>query len=501
VKAISGLSGIKGSNYTGWVIVSGAVTLSLLAGLAIGTGHAMEASALLLLTFSLTLGVFNWRRSIYGLLAYLPFSGIPIIVSYPRTAVAVLMKDALFVIPAYLGFLVNGSSRRGLTTLKSRLPVPLVLLAILIVAQAFNPLLPNWRVGAIGIKVWLLYVPLWVLGYHLVTDRTELNRILAVMSVGAVIPVLIGLAEAIAIYSGRPDLVYRLYGDAASAATQDFAVLAFEKGGTLLRVPSTFSFVAQYFAFTISMSAITYAWWRSVLRRTKWSLLGVGLWMLTMLAGFLSGARAAFFFIPLLISLLFLLEKEGMSSRLARLLPVATVLPLAVAVFGGSLTGLLIDNTALAIEHFNNIFLDGFRKGFEITLMGLGTGIDTNASRYAFSSSGRFAAVGGVWYESWYVKALLELGVAGLLLVVLIFSILLVETLRRHFHVRDRQLKTVSASLVALLAWNIIYCIKGQYLDLDPMNVYFWLFAGMVMAIPRLDLSGSTTLGGEHEAA
>ena len=32
-------------------------------------------------------------------------------------------------------------------------------------------------------------------------------------------------------------------------------------------------------------------------------------------------------------------------------------------------------------------------------MSGLGTGIDTNASRYAFSVPTQFTAVGGVWYE------------------------------------------------------------------------------------------------------
>jgi hypothetical protein len=35
--------------------------------------------------------------------------------------------------------------------------------------------------------------------------------------------------------------------------------------------------------------------------------------------------------------------------------------------------------------------------------------------------------------------------------------------------------------------WNVIYCLKGQYFDLDPLNVYFWLFVGLLFKLPALD--------------
>jgi hypothetical protein len=32
----------------------------------------------------------------------------------------------------------------------------------------------------------------------------------------------------------------------------------------------------------------------------------------------------------------------------------------------------------------------------------------------------------------------------------------------------------------------VLYSMKSQYLDFDPMNIYFWLFAGMAMKLPLL---------------
>jgi hypothetical protein len=133
------------------------------------------------------------------------------------------------------------------------------------------------------------------------------------------------------------------------------------------------------------------------------------------------------------------------------------------------------------------VFVDGFRQALSRTLMGLGTGVDTNAARFAFGQTDRFVGVDGIWYESWYVKALLELGVAGLVILALLFGTLVVKALSQHGRLRDPGLKVVSASLIGLLLWNLMFNIKAQYLDIDPMNVYFWLLLGVLLKLPKLD--------------
>lgn len=463
------------------------VVLAVAAGLAIGAGYGVEALGVMVVLGALAVGLVNWRYSLFGLLLYLPFSGLPIIALYPDTTLAVLLKDFLFVAPAYLGFLARRGAERSNIIPHQGLAVMLVLLAMLVVGQSFNPYLPNHLVAIIGAKVWLFYLPLWVLGYHLVRHRDDLDRVLRLVSMAAVLPAALGLLEAIAIYSGRAPMVYSWYGDAASVVTQEFAELTFEDGGALRRVPSTFSFVAQYFAFTVAMVAVTYAWWRGTPTGSRWSIAGGAVWVLVVLAGLLSGARAAFFFIPLLVALILVLDRRGIRLPPGRLVAVALALVLSVGLFGARLWNLLNSLMELGAEHFRVVFLRGFQNAFAITASGLGTGVDTNASRYAFSEAAPFQAVGGMWYESWFVKVLLELGVGGLLLVGIMLGTLIIGAAARHRRLRDPRLRAVSAGLLAVLIWNFIFCIKGQYLDIDPMNVYFWLFAGMLAAIPRLD--------------
>jgi O-antigen ligase len=283
--------------------------------------------------------------------------------------------------------------------------------------------------------------------------------------------------------------VYGAYGEAAASVTQDFAEFNLDGGGFLRRVPSTFAFVAQYFAFTAAMVAVTYAWWRSSSER-KGSGLRCAVWLLLLLAGFLSGARAAFLFLPFLMVMILVLEGRTARFAVARLVaPALLLVGVAVAVVGATAGGVLGHVVEVGVEEFDSVFVDGLRQGLATTTVGLGTGVDTNAARYAFGQTDRFVGVGGTWYESWYVKALLELGVAGLALLLALLGVLVATAVRNHRRLRDPRLKVVSASLIGLLLWNLVFNTKAQYLDIDPMNVYFWLFLGLLLKLPELDIA------------
>lgn len=459
----------------------------LLLGAAAATGYSLRAAELLALGLAVLVGMHNWRWAVYGLLAYLPFSGIAIVLSYPNTSEAVLVKDFLFVLPAYAGFLAYSIAHRSRLGFDGAPVALFLLLGLIVLLQALNPDLPNRLVPAIGVKVWLLYVPLYFLGYHLVRDRSELFRLLGLMSAVAVVPALLGVVEAALIYAGRADRVYALYGDAAAAVTQNFAEFSYSGGAPLRRVPSTFSFVTQYYAFITTMVAVTYAWWRGRLRGRRSGLAGAAVWMLALVAAFLSGARVAFLLVPVLVGLILLLEGRGLRVPWGRLAAPAIAFLATVAALGASGNRLIAQTIATAQAEFGDIFVHGFHRALSTTVLGLGTGVDTNASRYAFSEPALFQGVGGTWYESWLVKVVLELGIPGLIVVALLLGTIVGRGLREHARLSDPSLRVVSAAILAFLIWSLLSATKGQYLDFDPVNVYFWLLAGVLARVAVLD--------------
>ena len=473
----------------------GAAGFAIAMGVAVGAGYGAFAFAGLVFAAAVCVGVINWRWSVIGLLAYMPFSGIPILALHPHAQPGVLAKDLLWVIPAYIGFFGTYIARRQQISFSGAPIIAMVLFGMIVGIQALNPSVPEPLVAMIGIKVWLLYMPLLFLGYHLIRNEKDLRFLLGLMCTLAIVPAGIGIVEQLLIVAGNQDTVYSLYGDAASRATQNFAEVDIG-GATLRRVPSTFSFVAQYYAFTACMVAVAYGWWRGTRVRRHRAFRGA-VWAMMMLAAFLSGARGAFAFIPILVVLILLLDHRPrrlrapvqMGTKRWAIGGAVAVGLGAVTVFGTSAGSLISGLFELAGTQFNKLFIGGIRYAFDTTFLGLGTGIDTNASRYAGEdpAAGLVAVTGAYWQESWWVKTVLELGVVGFILMVFLYGGLVARAVQGHLHVHDPSLRATSAGITALLIWTLLYGFKGQYIDLDPLNVYFWLFAGMLMKIFVLD--------------
>ena len=333
--------------------------------------------------------------------------------------------------------------------------------------------------------------------------REDLRRILGLICVAGVLPAIIGIVEGVLVNTGREHLVYGWYGDAAAAVTQNFAVVG-EGSASISRVASTFSFVGQYFLFTMALIAVSYAYWRAFLinsRRT--ALLGLPLLMLAVLAALLSGARGAILFVPVMIVVM--LALDGVRLRLwvwiALSASAASGLVIAAAVFGTNVGELVRQVWDHALGQFVINTVDGFGDAFERTFVGLGTGVDTQAARYALPELHPFAVVGGSVAESWWVKLVLELGIAGLALGVVMIATIVVRTLAVHRRLRDPQLRSISAGLLALVLFLVVNNFKGSYLDLDPTNVLFWLFVGILLKLPALDAPSAADVAGPRQAA
>lgn len=465
-----------------------AAPLAAVVGFSVAAGLWVHALAVILLAAAVLTGLNDWRFSVYALLAFLPYSGLLIIAAYPATGPAVLAKDLFFVIPAYLGF---GAAfllqRRNVAVPGFPLGIAIAL-AIVVLLHLMNPTVPNLVVGLIGTKSWLMYIPMAFLGYHLIRGRDDLELMLRLVALAAVVPCVIGIIEGVLVATGRGAAVYGLYGDAAAAVTQDFANVG-GSSGDIRRVSSTFSFVGQYYSFTTVMLIVAYAYWRGFLSRQGGlrPLLGGTLFVLVALASVLSGARGALLSVPALTIGMLLLD--GHDLRRHWWLPIASLAAVAVAanVFGTSTTTLVSDVVDHGVVEFTIGTIDGFEEGFDRTFLGLGTGVDTVSARYGLPQFDPYSVVGGKVFESWWVKSLLELGVVGLAITVALLLTILQRLATSHRRLRDPSLRAVSAAFVALVIYVIFYNFKGSYLDLDPMNVLFWLFVGVALKLPRLE--------------
>ncbi len=110
--------------------------------------------------------------------------------------------------------------------------------------------------------------------------------------------------------------------------------------------------------------------------------------------------------------------------------------------------------------------------------MGMGTGTNTGASRYVVKDLENFAVP-----ENYYAKTVMEIGVLGLMALLGLFGILLASGIRCLRSDISRPNHSLAAALLGYLVIAMIYNSKGFPLDLDPMNVLFWIYGGLLLGL------------------
>jgi hypothetical protein len=270
-----------------------------------------------------------------------------------------------------------------------------------------------------------------------------------------------------------------IYGPAAMDATQTLGL--FEVGGgQILRIPSTFTFELQFFGFTLAMLAPCFALAFGDPSRA-WRRFGSAMLIFVAMAGFLSGARAAYVFVPLLVALMYWLNR-GLSGALRAVCYTAAGLAGALAISRIAARPLFGLISGLFEDYAVNTAYGGLVESLTSSWFGHGTGTNTGSARYALERPEFFRAI-----ENYYAKAAYELGALGLLLLIAVFVALLVLGFRILRRLRDPGLRATAAALLGFLIVAMLCSFKAWLLDLDPVNVYFWFFAGVLACLPALD--------------
>lgn len=445
------------------------------------TGVAMAArpgvAPLVAATALLAALSFDWRRGVVALLVVLPFAGLPVFIAgTPGLA----LRDIAVTAPIYVAFALTmlRSEEDALPPLGVALPA-LAAFALLVAIGVLRA--PSFETGVIGAKVWLAYVPMLAVGYHYVRRIDDFEGALRLTALIGLVPAVIALCEwllAARQHAGPGDTWINDFGPFSRMYGPWFenvkwSGVAFGPDGHSImipRVPSTFTGATQYFGFAMVAYAAGLA--MALRRRTGWwtacaIVLGA--------AAMASGVRAAFVAVPAIT--LSAMALAGAPMRLwAGIALTAGALLLGSAIAGSPpwrIASMLPAHTQQQLTTASNEMGDALR-----TALGHGTGWDTNSAlRYGSSGERRFI-------ENWYAKAALELGVAGLLCVVVAFASIgaRLATRWRSLDARARQL---AAPVLALLGIVAIALFKGPYIDLDPLNVYAWLLAGMLLGLYR----------------
>jgi len=215
-------------------------------------------------------------------------------------------------------------------------------------------------------------------------------------------------------------------------------------------------------------------------------LLGAGACTILVVAALTSGARAAFIMIPFLILLVVVFDRRiGQGGTV--FLVGAVALIAAATLFGTDVATVFNTAVNIGVYETQSTFIPDTVVAITTSALGHGTGFSTLSARYALIGQIDDRIV----VETWYGKVILELGFAGLLVTLALFAQLLGRSYQVRRRLVDSGLRAFSSAVLAFLIWNFIYMIKGGWIDIDPINVYFWLFAGMALRLSTLDRASS----------
>ena len=426
--------------------------------------------------------VVNWRWGVLGLAWYTPLTG-PIIVAFYPSPLGTLMRDLIVVIPLYISyFLLAGSPQAR------RVPLQVLAfygaLTLLVLMSLTRPTVPNAMVAGIGTKVWLFYVPLLFIGAAYARHELDLRTILRAIVVTGWGVWLVGLAMIIgAITIGYEDTMTFFYGEYAVNVMGEFDYL----GARLYRITGSFQYNSQYgvfcwymlFPLMMLLELETSRGWRMFL----WLSVGMA-----MVCGFSSGARGNFIFMPMVMIMiqLFRMRSKGM---LWNVIMIVGGLGLFLAV-----SGLDGANMASEVGKLTRTYGDEFAvKGLTDAmakggLFGLGAGTNTGAARHGLDRAElAFLVDGGAFIENFYGKAVVELGVLGLFVLIGCYGMLFICCMQIRAQMRLERFKSIASVACAMIAFSAMVSFKGWTLDVEPMNYYFYLTIGLALGLPYVE--------------
>ncbi|HZL59302.1 MAG TPA: hypothetical protein VFC38_06350 [Stellaceae bacterium] len=421
----------------------------------------------------------NWQSGLHLLIAAMMFGGIIAVVA-ANGAAAILFRDVFIVAPLYVGFAASRSGQAALGRLPLDLGLALFVVTAYLMISIFNPVdVPALQL-AIGLKVWLFYVPFILVGIALAMRPERLFKTFRFFLLLGLVPCAIGLLQSVLVrIFGYETAIGLFFGDAGKAATQGYAY--YEEFGGVYRIPSTFSFVGQYVQFlylylTIAVIAA------NADPDSRFRKLGNAAVYIALVAGIFSGTRGALLTYPGLIAVFAcfgLVRRQVLWAA-----PIAMGVALLSANFANlDLTTLFYAGNDLTRYYAKDFIFQQISDALQYGALGNGIGSSTGGARYAIAGGQDIGSMLG--FESYFAKIAAELGFIGLAIYAAFLTLIALRALGYALNNRRRATNPIVAPLAVYLLFNLGFSFKGFVLDTDPANIFFWLALGIVVEINR----------------
>ncbi|TVQ09587.1 MAG: hypothetical protein EA368_09130 [Leptolyngbya sp. DLM2.Bin27] len=433
------------------------------------------------------------RQAIYGLIIYVPFSGT-VVYALGGSGILQLAKDAIY-IPALIGVIQFCRRTRQPLIVPPLIKIPLLVLLVLcsltlLVVNGSQQLASSGGetpilIGVLGLKVLIGYVLIIPCIYYLLRDREDVYFLLRLQVVLILICCGLGFIQFLMLSTG---ICQGTVGEGEDLFKASLEARCFVGGSLLytpeqgqIRLPGTFNAPWQWGWFLISSGFFAFGTAFSD-RSSIWRIVGLASLAAVGVMAVVSGQRIALALVPTTIVGLLLLT--GQVANLKRFVPIGIGLGLL-------LTVLMAQNPEVVSERF-----DSFQSRWEASppqafiiqqfewaqnqqqgILGRGVGRATNAARIF----GKTELV-----ETYHPKLMYEIGPLGLLATLTLYLTLTVATFRAYRSIKDPNLRGYGAAMWVFVLFISIFPYYYP-LDVDPVNIYYWLAAGIVLKLPEID--------------
>ncbi|MGG6268047.1 hormogonium polysaccharide biosynthesis protein HpsL [Leptolyngbya sp. AN03gr2] len=474
--------------------ISMATMTSIVVGMALfaiggikGGGGGFVGVLTLMLSFK-----FPWY-ALHAFLIYMPFGGTITYATVGNNPLMQLAKDGMY-IPALVAIYQYCKQHKFSMMIPKSMKTPLLLLLVYCVlvllfvngAQQFTgrPSEKPFFMGILGLKVLLGYAPLIPCAYYLMKRKQDVYNLMRITVVVVIICCGLAFVQYMMLKTGR---CKGTVGEGAELFKASLDARCFVGGALLytpeqgvIRLPGTFVAPWQWGWYLITSAFTTFAV-TFFDRNLIWKIIGgIGM-VMTIIMAVICGQRIALMLVPTVIVIQ--LFTTGQIANLKRFIPIGVGLAGAIVVAMASNPAVVQERIDSAVGRWNASPPDAFiQEQFEMvvsgaSLLGKGLGRATNSAR----------ALGDTrLIETYYPKVMYEIGPIGTILFLVLVTTLTIACFRAFRGIKDKNIRGYGA-----VFWTFVLCISyNTYyypLDVDPVAVYYWFFAGVALKLPELD--------------
>lgn len=405
---------------------------------------------------------------------------------FPQMSDLIYFLKDFVLLGAYLRYFIFPTSQERFFIKRNFIYILILLLAGWILFQAFNPSLGSPFVGILGIRGYLLYIPLIWLIPNLFQSEAELQRFLRNYLLLTIPVCLLGVAQ----FFSPPGSPINVYVPVEGVDPE--AVVTFGQEVTRARVTGTFSYIAghsAYLSFCYSLLLVLLA--REQTQRWRWIYAFETL--LVVANAFMTGSRSVILFIVLFSGIYFGLKSIKHPGEMFKtvgriILPSMAIVVAAMIWFQPAMDAFW--TRAATSEDVNNRILDSFTQVGAYSqfsqykgLDGYGAGATHQAAPIVRSLFNLPPGEALPATEGETGRVFLELGPIGFLLWYGLRLTLIIALGSLFLQLKRPLLKDLA--LAACLTQLIL--ITGHLVFHHTFLPHFWFLSSFIFLLPRLE--------------